>query len=305
MPLDDAVVFSDNVYGTMGPYVLKFDGDTGSLLESVRVTAPMMGPCRITLLNNSLYVACWNNPASPYASDVGTLRGIFPVDPTTMAVGAIIDVTDIYNSAVAGPMASGPQHLLGINPYLYVAYGVEGGYDSFFINPLNVADRSTFTAGMDELDYIPQSFATDGTNIYQSGSDRVRQYTLDFVTSDNVLTGANTAIALAWSAANSRIYAVCGTATMLKLGWGPDSISTLNLAAVQANVKPFRIRYNSADARLYIPCQNENGIIRWNPASDTGEWLDGFESPIDVVFTSTKIWAVQNGITPLAEVTPV
>lgn len=301
MPLDDAVVFNDTVYGMMGPYILKLDGSTGALISSARVIAPMLGPCRITSLGAFLYVGTWNNPSLPNATSVGTLRGFYPVNPTTLAVGTLIDWQSIFAQTTI-PFG-GPRGILGMGSYIYAISATTTTCSLNCINPTNIADKSSFTITFTgSLDWEPQSLTTDGTNVYVGIVDRVVQVTGKLY-NDDVTTVPIRAVA--WSPVNSRVYGVTGSSALLwKVEFpSPGSVTSFNLAAIQANVLPFRIRYNALDGLLYIPCQNQNCVIIWNPASDTGTVQTGFDSPIDCVFTSTKKWAVCNGITPLQAIT--
>lgn len=309
MPLDDAVVFNDKVYGMMGPYILRFAGDTGALEASARVAAPMLGDCRITELGGVIYVSTWNNPAVPGFNFTGSIvgqNGIYPVDATTLAAGAMIDLNQIYaiSSPGSNPLIQGPRFMLGHGAYLYVTIFTPSGVQTIRINPLNVADRSTLTALPGTTFSATQQFAIDtaGSKIYVPLRDDIQQENLDGTGNNTVDTGTDMNIAVAFDPASTSTYSVSGSATLNKIVWGPDTVSTFNLAALQAGVLPFRIKYNAGDGLIYIPCQSQDCVIVWNPATDTGTVQSEFTSPIDCVFTSTKKWAVCNGITPLQEI---
>jgi hypothetical protein len=279
MPLDDAVVYNDKVYGTMGPYVMRFHGTTGALEASARVAAPMLGECRITSLGTSLYVSTWNNPAVPNFNFTGSIigqNGIYPVDPTTLAAGTMIDLNQIYAISSPGsePLTQGPRFILGFGTYLYVTIFTPTALQTIRINPINTADRSLLTALPGSTFSATQQFTIDSvaSKIYVPLRDDIHQENLDGTGNNTVDTGTDMNIAVAFDTASTSTYSVSGSATLNKIVWGPDTVSTHNLATVQANVKPFRIKFNSADGLLYIPCQSENGIIVWDPATDTGIW---------------------------------
>jgi hypothetical protein len=67
----------------------------------------------------------------------------------------------------------------------------------------------------------------------------------------------------------------------------------------------FKIRYNPFDGLLYCPCFAEDKIAVVDPATMalSGAIRTGFASPWDVIFTSTKKWAVQAGNLGIKEIT--
>lgn len=72
----------------------------------------------------------------------------------------------------------------------------------------------------------------------------------------------------------------------------------------RANARPFNIRYNSVNDRIYVPTWPDDTVVIIDPASDTVESVKtGFDSPWDVVFTPTKKWAVQLATPGLKEIT--
>lgn len=63
------------------------------------------------------------------------------------------------------------------------------------------------------------------------------------------------------------------------------------------------IRRNSNDGLLYIAGGNDNTVCVLNPVTNAFTIKTGFDLPWDFVFTPTKKFAVQQGSTPLKEVT--
>lgn len=321
MPLDDAVVIADTIYGTMGPYVMKFNGSTGALISSVRVAAPMVGPCRITQLGGILYVATWNNPAADidpaaFPADWFFGRGIAPVNPTTMAVGAFIEMAQLANFSVCSwdePMRN-IRCLLGSGSYLYVVYG-SASSNMVRLNPVTLAHvNSCAYDGSGLTESLIETIAADATHLYMPDPDnrRFQQFLISSFTDagsantrdTSPAIGLNQIRSVATTAANT-VYGVCGnSANLVKYVFPSPGTSTIfNLATVQAGVRPFRLRYNSNDGLLYIPCQGQDGVIVWNPATNTGIWKSGFVSPIDCVFTASKKWAIQNSSKGVLEIT--
>ena len=120
----------------------------------------------------------------------------------------------------------------------------------------------------------------------------------------------------------NRAFLVCGNQYLLNpfhtSAWGgPPGDSDFNMYDLSngavvtgaiAGIQPFRLRYRKSggDHKIYIPCQNKDCVIVFNPATNTGVVKTGFDSPIDVVFTDTifpgKAFAVQSGPTGLKEI---
>ena len=101
-------------------------------------------------------------------------------------------------------------------------------------------------------------------------------------------------------------YVACGDNNLLRIDTVtpfPGTFTTLNLGAVEASADPCRIRYWSGTGKLYLPCMTSNTVIVWDPVTDTGEAKTGFENPVDVVATGSKIFAVQNSAIGLREIT--
>ena len=69
------------------------------------------------------------------------------------------------------------------------------------------------------------------------------------------------------------------------------------------DIKPMRLRFRPSNGLLYIPCQDKDGIVVFDPVAESAVWKGGFDSPVDVVFTPTKAFAVQTGPIGLKEIT--
>lgn len=74
-----------------------------------------------------------------------------------------------------------------------------------------------------------------------------------------------------------------------------NSLSTL--AGATLGGMTMKMRYNSNDGKLYIPCPNANQVIQFDPQTDTVSHIftTGMDAPHDMVFSPAAQYAVQFG----------
>lgn len=311
----------DKIFGCAGAYVHKCNASTGARESSVRVTAPMMGTASITYhaANGNLYWGGWFDPSWVDETNFfpSIRANLFPINPTTMAVGV---AADIYTAFPALQVQSrqgmnGPMAILSLGGYIHFAYRHQGGGGQMYrVNPSNLAQFNTSASAV-WTNWNAFQISTDGTNIYHPYPDlRAYKSSADYTTVERCnISGGNdrTPVAVEWAGAD--VYAVCGNGNLIKVtGFavgGPGTFDgPFNLETVQANVKPFKLRYcqeaaNPHFGKILIPCQAQDVVIVWNPATDTGSLETGFDGPCDIVYTPTKTFAVQSGPTGLLEIT--
>ncbi len=93
------------------------------------------------------------------------------------------------------------------------------------------------------------------------------------------------------------------TRTLIKAN--PASPSNANVSTIDLgndNFRPLHARYNSVDELLYIPGGKSDSVAVLDPADDSLSIVTGFDSPLDVVFTDSKAFAVQSGLVGLKEI---
>lgn len=329
-PLDDAVYVPtvDKIFGTIGPHIARFNATTGAFETSVRVFGPAMGSCRICYHAplDTIFVSIWNVLSLQWLTTDWAIRGIYPVNPSTLAIGSVIDINSFVTGDNEWPM--GPRHIFSAGgTYLYFCHN-EGDFGAptewWRVNPLNTADNFLPSNG-DSLsgDNCYNQFDIDGLgNIYGANTESFELQRYDLALTNGSFGRCrinvpqrfvDNPVAVAWADSSGNCFAVCGTPTLIKAtsfspSPGAYTAHTMNSTSVSGmpaltTVRPVRMRYRDLDGMLYIPCQEHDAIIVWDPTSDDGEWKTGFSMPIDVVFTPTKAFAVQLGNEGLREIT--
>lgn len=315
--MNDACYASSNgkIYGTVGPYVVQYNGTTGARENFVRVASPLCGDMRICYhaATDSLYVATiWqpnlqvNDPFyGPFLN-----RNVFPVS-LGLVVGARIDMDAIYENA--SPYG-GFQWIGSNGNYLYVvrpdaAYtGASSYYTLFRFDPTNLADNASGLNTRfrpEHCGFSPTQIAVPNPNLLVN-NNHIGVYDLAMGTNDEVYIVPNNPCAVEYCGSNGLFYVVCGTTNLIRVDTilpANGTFTALNLGALEATADPCRIRYWSGTGRLYLPCMTGNGVIVWNPNTESGEFKSGFDNPVDVVFTNSKAWAVQNAPVGLREIT--
>lgn len=318
MPLDEAVYLSstDKIYGVMSNYILKFNATTGLKETSARVCAPMWGPMRIAGRSTTLYVATQFDMTYT-AFGLSSNRTIWNVDATTLAVTDALGI-NAKRIAVSGnePIFSGPNSMFFIGDLLYFQWSNPDGQTDY--NYIDVTSPGTFLinrANGTSSRWCPETWDYDGNSdpvlgrLYNSDPNQQEGEIYRLNLTVGAYNGKSKTIpdsptGVAYAANVGFPYSVCGNESLYRMDTYtiPGGTSTLhNLGVIAPNCAPTRIRY--INGLLYLPCQKTDVIIIWNPVTDTGIVKSGFESPIDVIWTGTKLWAVQTSIQSLKEIT--
>ena len=325
MPLHEAhyLALTGKIYGVVENYIVQFDASTGAMDNSAKICAPAYGPMRITGDATTLYVSCMNDYSRNLESGVvlaTTNKQIWNVNPTTLAATNVLLLDDVIQTSFGGSTEFsyphwGPGAMKVVSGYIYFVYvGTNGGYSLYRINLTNTADYEILplvsSAGSGHQ--YPEHFDIDGVNVYLPSAeglellcmhiDALNPFTV-FVLDSSPNTTPFFPVACVYVGSTDCVYLVSGTDTLHRYDVAGTAMTTPSLATVFAGVSPARIRLSPLDGKLYIPCQSDDIIIIWDPATDTGTYKDGFNSPVDVVFTGSKSWAVQSAVTSLMEIT--
>lgn len=326
MPLDQAVYTGAGrncIYGVRGGYVYKFDVN-GVKLASARYTGgECFGNASIAYDNvgDGLYCAFWNE-----GSNTGTVgatnraRGIWTINQTTLA-GTFTDLTTLLGFSGTGTnVFDGPHQIVADAGYLYGA-----AYDSptphcilFELNlpALTVANHvHNVSSRVDSwYDLLPDFNLAAVWEIGGGAWDGVTAYDLVGGTFNTSNLGISEGLVgmCQWTTSPFWLYAVNRTDVLVKIESANAGLFNLyDLSASDASLstmRPYRVRYNPVDGKVYIPDPVGNRVVVWTPAAALGgdslsSVKTGFDTPFDVVFTAAKKFAVQQGAVGLKEIT--
>lgn len=341
-PLDQAIFSSTNnaIYGVRGKWVYRFNATTGKVEASSRWADDILGISSICDIGGTIYVCGWESLKN--SQDLGDTtypvypdnRDIFTINPTTLAATNTHLWRDAFKTGGGSPSGYtydgyylfGPARIMAAGSLLW---GVSGGSDGgngqnlnfFIIDPANAATHTNINAqavlssngrtgprGMDMV-YDADNGRVGLTQPlgYAGGSDKnIRLMNAVSGAEINYESGNSQAAGLfltgiCYYPTADKFYAVRNTNSILKWDSPTDTLTDLNLLDSSAN--PMRIKYNPADGLIYIPTWNHDTVAILDPATDTiTTEKTGFFDPIDVVFTASKKFAVQNSGVPLREI---
>lgn len=327
LPLQDAVYVPapvDKIFAVSGVYVVKLNATTGAVEASVRISSPVNGTARICYhaATGLLYATLWNEPNLGDAGLVHPNKDIYPINPTTMTVGARLDIitnsgfiiNDDFDSAL-NP-AWGPRWIASQGNYLYFQWNESSFYYVVRINPSNFADRCT-QAGDDCQTYQSEQLAVGPIYIVSPdpANARVEYAPIGW---NNQNQWLDCEIPGFWPVAceycpinlpTPLYYAVDGNGNLFRIDdLTTDSVTVIPIPAGLGvpTPNPCRLRWNTYNSLFYLPCMTDNAIVLYDPITETWEgYKTGFENPVDCVFTPDgKKFAVQNSPDePLREIT--
>lgn len=315
------------IYATLENYIVRCNGTTGLKETSAKICSPCLGPMRITGDATTLYVSARLDYSRNKTSGVAlptTNKQIFNVDPTTLVASNVLKVDDTIQTYFGGTTDPsyphwGPGAMKLLNGYMYFLYvGANGGYMLCRVSLTNpVADNEIVPAfqpgaayqygeGFDMASIAGTDYywipGADSSQLWYGNVVPAHPLTV-FVNIHAPIVAGQYPTSCVYVPASGLVYGVCGSDIMFRYNSTTNVLTTLDLATVITGGKPARIRLSPLDGKLYIPCQIEDTIIIWDRTTETGMGKTGFNSPIDVVFTGAKTFAVQTGVMPLKEIT--
>lgn len=324
MPLDKAIYVPapvDKIFGAMGGYLIQFNATTGAKESSLKVISPVDGPCSLCLHSDgNIYMGggydqAWVDTNNCWVSVAGNL---YPINPATLTIGAQVDVVTLFDGSFEYQDCSNSNvaviDMVSDGDYIYYAtrnIGSNGGGLFYRINPAIVAQRNgSYQYFTNTNGSALSSFVIDGVSIVIpqggrwiiqpkdfSGGGFPPEITLDntqdeYVYSD-VVVGTN-----AYGVGRSWLF----KAPIANFSGSHAYSNRFSMLLVEASCRTYRIRYDGGHL-LYIPFPNKDKIAVWDTNTDALSVLKtGFDNPIDVVFTPTKVFAVQRGPTGLKEI---
>lgn len=315
------------IYATLDNYVVKCNATTGAKEASAKVCAPSLGTMRITGDATTIYVSSrldYSLNKTAGGTLPATSKQIFNVDPTTLVATNVLKVDDTIQTYFAGSVDVsyphwGPGAMKVLNGYLYFVYvGANGGYafcrvsltnpttDNEIVPGFQPGAAKQYAEGFDMASILGTDYfwipSADTSQITYGNVVPAHPLTV-FVTIHAPVVAGQYPTSCVYVPASGLVYGVCGTDTLFRYNSTTNILTALDLGTVITGGMPCRIRVSPLDGKLYIPCQIEDQIIVWDTSTETGIVKTGFDSPIDVVFTASKSFAVQSGVTPLKEIT--
>ena len=303
-PLHTAIYLpsTDKIVGTSQNYILEFNATTGALERSVKFVSPAYGNMHLGWINGLPAVAVNNDPSVGASTrSVNVRRDIFLIDPTTLEAGVGLGMPLMSGLTGGVQWHFGPHQFVSVGTNVFVLYPFEEyvaivGFDA--TDPVNTYDYDYASSG-----FWSEQLCTDGASMV---------YTAD--PGDNAILAYNSSLAyqdwcnvtpwrpVGCEYAGGKVWAVCGNAGLLRIdSLGGTDFAVIDLSPTCGSVRPIRIRH--IGGVLYMPCPFRDGVAAYNIGSSGVTWYDGLESPIDVVGTGSKVFAVQSSATGLVEIT--
>jgi len=315
MPLDNAVYApaAGYIYGVRGPYVYKLNATTGALVSSSRFCNVSFGGSEIRYdsVTGNLFVGVWNEPRdddNSYAAYPG-YRTIYQINATTLLAGDLVLWSTI---GLAHPMTGtweGPGAFIANNGKIYGLINAGNSYQ------IDVASMTGSAAGGGYSTSFWTDMVFDGTYLWNADHSTWGIYgylpanwVAGFPVTHTVYADFSASkMPFSSCSVGSNLYACCRNPSVVKSDFADTTHSTI--ATGVALAKPFRIRYcstvgNPFNGLILLPGYDSDSVIVINPTTDTVTNVKtGFDLPFDVVFTATKVWAVQHGSVGLKEIT--
>lgn len=315
MPLEQAIYSSNlgKIYGIRGQWVYEYD-TSGALIRSGRWCDAIVFDSSICEIGGKLYMT--TNLTDSYDGVLGNYpnRDIWVLDlvnwPVATQAGfstfiitqpesgwtqAVTDGTYLYAASTDGG-------IIKWNPTLAVGTHINVSYFSYRVN----------------LDVD----AVNNLIIHSSNEEgNTALHTTDFVfNSHDVLPYTQLSTGVSFCALTTKAYSVQGNFTLTKHNIN-EALLTLpgfldNYTWVQYNtgrinctarrVRCCNVPGNPYYGKVLIPAWKDDTVLVWDSATDlVGNMVvkSGFTAPIDVVYTPTKAFAVQNSPVGLLEIT--
>jgi YVTN family beta-propeller protein len=329
MPLTQAVysATADKIFGTRGGWIHTFNAGTGALESSLRIAPNVRGDTCVGELGGYLYVGTReatrvmdhsaNQSVTPYKQGMD----IYRIDPVTMAVTPL-NMWLLPSTVTAwywindGHYFHGWQTIINDGTKLIALWSGQagGGYGSgrwytlFRFDPFDIAATIVNRSLNDDSSQMDLAYDSATGNVWYAANEwaGVSYRNVDTSATDYVDTwNAALPCGVAWCPVNNHVYAVQQGPVLLKTNVAKIAANTWDWVNTGVgDATPIHIRYRATDGQLYIPNWQDNTVTVLDPATDTVSAVKaGFSSPIDVVFTPTKAFAVQDSTVGLLEIT--
>jgi len=324
--MDQAIYHAgtDKIYAVRGQWLLKFNASTASLESALKFVSNISGPSCIVAIGANLYIGTTFSPSCyaqvPPFFNQWLTRDIYVVDTATFTVSGRLNMdtsTYLFENIFSNFQAyynNGYNDLVTDGTNLY---GTVNAAAPFKVDPSNVAGT-----------FDNNAFGPSGGLVYEPLHDRVW---MTDITGPNVRAFSTTPIAgddwnnsgtvspfisgITFAATAQKIYFVQGD---FNIGMVDASavfpiftdfpFTLFDLTRIDSTANRVRavngLPSNPLNDKVLVPTWDDDAVVVWDPATDTVDSVKtGFTSPVDVISTPTKNWAVQSGVTPFREIT--
>lgn len=320
MPLDDAVYDSGRnlIYGVRGPFVYTIDPTTGAKI--IREVFNPYSACGLSQIdydstNDLLIAITWNDEQYVLDAITGALcdKYFFYLDPINLHAVATtrFDLALVTTRNQYAKKAYGPHRIICDGGFGYGtgwlvnATATRPAPYKFLITPVGTAGKGGLVefggyadCARDKTggrDYLWVTF--QASNALYSYNCAAYAMTLDATTVDHT----KMFYAVAVDATTGNVYVTDVLRYVYKFDGTGALISTIDTGRPLFN--GLRIQFNPNDGKLYAAGAADNTIAIIDPTSaDSVSMKSGFDFPIDLVFTPTKSFAVQQGAVGLKEI---
>jgi len=317
MPLNHAIYESgrDVIFGVSGGYIYKLNATTGAKISSARFYHDRFYDSYVAYSSTTdkLYTTAWMTDTGNEPSATFEQKWLFKINPDTLAVEGTFNITDAGAISSEEYFEAGPREIISVAGDIYflmfehsqsagvviVKFLVSGEtWDNSSGNNKNIGFSEGIVYDPDN-DVIWVS-TQQGATSHSPGVGLTQFDTVD-------ISGVSNPMPKGLCYRSGDLYFTLYQGTVIerwkiqKVRISDDTNTTIDLGDTDAN--PRKIRYRSTNDRVYVPTFNANTVVIIDPTTDTVESVKtGFDSPVDVVFTPTKAWAVQHGSQGLKEI---
>lgn len=318
--MDQAIYYDDGItkkiFGVRGQWVFMFDPVTGNLQATLRFATSCTGVSSICTIGTFLYIGTTQTPSVNYSgSPVYVDQDIYVVNPTTFTLagklGLAAQVNPLVEAAYVGWRCLTP---VGTSIAGYME-SAAGGFRIFLVDPTNIAGfTQTTQSAVTDMVY-------DSVNgvlwMPDSSSPDIFCYDPNFASFNrcNDTNGnLNSISGICYNYATNKVFAVDGTFAYYSFnagaampGFNNFHVNSFNSGRI--NSTAYRIKSvdfypsNPLNGKVLMPCWADDTVLVIDPTSSAVVLVKtGFTSPIDIVSTPTKNWAVQSGNVGLKEI---
>lgn len=316
MPLDEAIFepVSGKIFGVRSQWIYRFDAATAAKEAEFRFYDRALGRSCITTLAGSLYCA----PNSFEQLQYNNLRAspdrdVFVVDGN-LSASIPLQMYLHLNNTFGSPF----QPWQALIPAGGKVQAVD--YDDGFWNFTNLIDQVRPSGGYCVfMEYDPVNNMVWGCDPRSPRINLTDGLTFFAGLSNSELAPSVTPYGVAYAANVDAAYFALGTSILTKVS-GAVAANCLRVTFTDfphteintgvAGINPNRIRYcpyspHPFQGKLLIPTWSGDSVLVFDPVGDVVTNIKtGFLAPIDIVFTPSTAFAVQNSPVGLKEILP-